>query len=688
MTKLCILLLCIFLSNILPAQQEMASLSTQQQLEDLSEKSATAPEDDSFLQRLHQLVKHPLNLNQAGKEELEQLGMLTEIQISQLLSYRRLLGKLISLYELQAVPGWDVPLIEKILPYITLSDAARGWSDLKNWKAGEQSLLLRYTGMLEKAAGYKTDTTGKRRYLGSPARLYMRYQYKIKERLQLGLLGEKDPGEQFFKGSQKMGFDHYSFHIAIGQIGLLKQLIIGDYTVSMAQGLIQWQGLSLGMGSGLVAAERQSSVLHPYSSPGELSFHRGAAISLQKTNWELAAFFSVRRLSANLDTESTSRQAFISSLLPSGYHRTGAELLTKNNIRRITAGGALCYSTPAVRINFQAVHHDFSKPLRKDDQPYNLFAVKGRSFTNISVGYSYTHRNLHVFGETAADKNFHKASINGLLISLHPKIDLAVVHRMIAPDYASVEASASTQNTQPVNEKGLYTGVTLRPSDLFAIEAAADLYSFPWLRYRIDAPCQGREYSVRVTCKPTKQVEMVSSFRWQAKPVSTTGNDGVMSVVRTVHQTNWRLQININIQKNIFLQNRCETVWYDAKPAAEQGYLFFSEVSYQAARLPFSGSVRMQYVETDGYNSRLYAYENSVRYGFSIPAFFEKGIRYYSNLHIDVSTMLRTKGALHIDGWVRWAQSIYPGKKETGEGNDRIEGNKKSELSLQIIINK
>ena len=683
------IMLCILLSQTLPAQPEMATVATQQQLEELSEKKAAAIEDDSFLERLQLFSKHPLNLNKADKESLEQLGMLTEIQICQLLSYRRLLGNLINLYELQAVPGWDISMIEKLLPYITLADPLKEWSNLKNWRAPDQSLLLRYTSILEKADGYKTDTSGKRRYPGSPARSYLRYQYKVKGGLQLSLLGEKDPGEPFFRGSQKTGFDFYSFHISIGKIGVLRQLVIGDYTVSMAQGLIQWQGLSLGMGSGLVAAERQSPVLHPYSSPGELSFHRGAAISLQKSNCELNAFFSLRRLSANLDTDSNSQQAYITSLLPSGYHRTASELFTKNNILRVSTGGAFCYSTPAMRITLQAVHHDFSNAFRKDDQPYNLFALKGRAFTNVSVGYSYTHRNVHVFGETAVDKNFHHASINGLLVSLHPKLDLALVQRMIDPQYTSIEASASTQNTEPVNEKGLYVGVTLRPSDPLVIEAAADLYSFPWLRYRIDAPSQGKEYSLQINCKPTKLVELVSRFRWQERPLSATGNDGVTSVVKGVQQTNWRLQINITIRKNIVVQNRCEMVWYNTKqPDAEEGYLFFSDVSYQATRLPFSGNVRMQYVETDGYNSRLYAYENGVRYGFSIPAFFEKGFRYYGNLHVDVSNILRRKGKLQIDCWARWAQSIYPGKKEMGEGSDRVGGNKKSELSLQLILNR
>ena len=689
MKKTYTVLLCLLLYEPLAAQRDMASFNTQQQLEDLSEKGDTAPEDDLFLQKLHYFSRHPVNLNKAGKEELQELGLFNEIHIDQLLTYRRLLGRLLSLYELQAVPGWDLPLIQQVLPYVTLTDAATGWNKIKTGWNGESGLLLRYSSQPEKAAGYVTDTSGKRPYLGSPVKLYLRYQYKTKEGLQLSLVGEKDAGEQFLRGNRKAGFDFYSFHVATGKIGIIKQFIVGDYTVSMGQGLIQWQGLSVGTGAGLIAAERQASVLRPYSSPGELAFYRGAAISLQKRKWELTGFFSFRRLSAHTDLDTGGRQEVMTSLLSSGYHRTAGELRTKNNIRRVSGGGAISYTNSSLRLALQAVHHLFSTPFQKGDQPYNLFALRGRSFFNGSASYSYTHRNLHVFGEAAADSHFHKAGINGLLVSLHPRVDLAVVHRSISREYQSVEANAITQNAQPVNESGLYTGITVRPSDVFTIQAALDRYRFPWVRYRIDAPSNGKEGSVQISYKPTKQTELISRFRWQSKPRSVTGADGTMSRVEAVQQINWRLHLNVSASKSVTVQNRCEVVWYNKMaPDAEQGFLFYSEVYYHAGGLPVSGSARVQYVETDGYNSRLYAFENSVRYGFSIPAFFDKGFRYYGNLHVNVSSLFHTKSPLHIDGWVRWAQSVYPGRNGLGDGNDRIAGNKKSELTLQVILNK
>jgi hypothetical protein len=92
---------------------------------------------------------------------------------------------------------------------------------------------------------------------------------------------------------------------------------------------------------------------------------------------------------------------------------------------------------------------------------------------------------------------------------------------------------------------------------------------------------------------------------------------------------------------------------------------------------PFSASMRLQYFETEGYNSRLYAYENDILYSFSIPVFYDKGYRYYININYDINRKL--------SAWVRFAQTNYKDKSLTGSGLDEIKGSKKSEMKLQLL---
>ena len=86
--------------------------------------------------------------------------------------------------------------------------------------------------------------------------------------------------------------------------------------------------------------------------------------------------------------------------------------------------------------------------------------------------------------------------------------------------------------------------------------------------------------------------------------------------------------------------------------------------------------MRLQYFETDGYNSRIYAYESDVLYSYSIPAFFDKGFRYYLNLNYDLTKKLSC--------WVRFAQTIYRNRNTVGSGLDEIQGNRKSEMRFQV----
>jgi hypothetical protein len=88
-----------------------------------------------------------------------------------------------------------------------------------------------------------------------------------------------------------------------------------------------------------------------------------------------------------------------------------------------------------------------------------------------------------------------------------------------------------------------------------------------------------------------------------------------------------------------------------------------------------SGVLRLQYFETDSYDSRIYAYENDVLYSYSIPPFSDKGFRYYVTFNYDLTKK--------ISFWLRWAQTIYKDRKTVGSGLDEILGNKRSDLKIQ-----
>jgi hypothetical protein len=596
----------------------------------------------------------------AEANELRELRILTDLQISNFISYRKLFGKFISIYELQAIPSWDVGTIRKLTPYITLASPVSFKNDFTSrFQQGSHSLLLRVSQIVEEAKGFDNSTTGTK-YLGSPQRIFFRHRYTFKNLLQYGLVGDKDAGEQFFKGAQNKGFDFYSFHLFARNIGSIKALALGDFTVNMGQGLIQWQSLAFKKSVDVMGVKRQSTVLRPYNSAGEFLFNRGAGITIKKGNIEATVNF----------------EDYISSFLTSGYHRTESEIADRNKLRQLSFGGNIKYTGDRWHIGFNAVHYNFSEPVQKREEPYNQFAISGKNWYNISADYSYTFRNLHFFGEAAADKHFNKAFLNGLLVSVDSRVDLSIVHRSIAKGYQAVNGNAFTESTYPTNEQGLYAGLSIRPTPAWRLDAYGDIYKFPWLKYLVDAPSHGKDFLAQLTYTPNRQVEIYTRFRNETKQSNQSDNSTVTNFLVTIPKKNWRTQVTYKVNTAITLRSRVELVWYNNKgEEGETGFLKYFDFLYRPLMKPFSSVLRLQYFETGGYDSRIYAYENDVLYSYSIPGFFDKGYRYYATINYDMSK--------RVSFWVRLAQTIYRDKNSIGSGLDEIAGNKRTEVKIQ-----
>lgn len=651
----------------------------EQQLENLTEGGDDIEtEDDQYLQDMQHFIRDPIDLNTAGETELRQLRVLTQLQIQSILSYRNLFGRFINIYELQSVPGLSISQIQKIRAYVTVSPSESLITSLGHRFAhGDHSILARVTQTLEQSEGYRLNTSASSFYPGSPQKLFVRYKYIYKNLLQYGFTGEKDAGEQFFKGKQSSGFDFYSGHFFVRNLGIIKSLALGDFTINMGQGLTQWMGLAFKKSSDVINIKRQADVLRQYNSAGEIFFHRGAGITLRKNGIEGTVFGSIRKLDANFVPDTLNNNDFVSSLQTSGFHRTKNEAADKNVQRQIAFGGNLAYNKSNVHLGVNGILYDFKLPIRKSADLYNRYAISGEKWGNFSVDYSYTYRNVHFFGEAASDKKFNKAFVNGMMLSVDSRVDMSLLYRNISSGYQSLYTNAFTESTFPTNERGMYAGISITPVDIVRIDAYMDLYSFPWLKFRVNAPTAGNDYLVQMTYKPNKQVELYSRYRSERKAINYNPDELPLNPVVVQPRQSWRTQFNYKVTTALTFRSRVELLWFDKKgPAEESGFLTFADLLYKPLLKPFSGNIRLQYFETGGYNSRMYAYENDVLYSFSIPVFYEKGYRYYLNINYDVSRKLTL--------YFRIAQTYYPDKNVIGSGLDEILSHHKTEMKIQL----
>src|SRR5947209_7126851 len=122
-----------------------------QQLETMALKNDAQPTDDSYEMDLSIFASHPLNLNTASSDQLVQLHLLNPLQIKDFVSYRELLGLLLSIHELQAIPGWDLETIQRVIPYVRVGPDESVYSGIRErWRGGDASFLIRAGQVLEK----------------------------------------------------------------------------------------------------------------------------------------------------------------------------------------------------------------------------------------------------------------------------------------------------------------------------------------------------------------------------------------------------------------------------------------------------------------------------------------------------------------------------------------------------------
>ncbi len=199
----------------------------------------------------------------------------------------------------------------------------------------------------------------------------------------------------------------------------------------------------------------------------------------------------------------------------------------------------------------------------------------------------------------------------------------------------------------------------------------------------MDATSHGTDFLLQATYTPNKQVEIYSRFRNESKQSNRSTDQAnqpgthIMNDLVFLPRQDWRTQVSYMINRSITLRNRVELLWYDHRgPNKENGFLIFSDLIYKPLLKPYSGTVRLEYFETGGYNSRVYAYENDVLYSYSIPASYNKGFRYYFNLNYDLNKKLSV--------WLRLAQTVNRDKMPIGSGLDEVPGGRKTELKLQL----
>ena len=660
--------ICVILAFSFSSFSQENNTLLEEVIENIAEDSEEEMDYTELYEALYHFAENPINLNNTTKEELRELYFLNAYQIDKLLLHIDENGKLLSYLELQTIAGFDVQTIQNLLPFISINTNVTSKQLSANIK---QYIMVRDQFYLQEQKGYLSDENNKKHYLGNPHRTYFKYRLKNKY-LQVGITAEKDAGENLLGKNQPYGFDFYSAHLQAKNIGKIKNVIIGDYQMNFGQGLVMQSGMSFGKSSEVINIQKSGNLIKAHTAAAENLFFRGSTIQIEALkNLELIAFYSSHKVDANITDTLANEELAFSSIQGTGMHRTESELLDKNVILQNHYGMHANYNINNLNIGASYYKTQINGDYQKSIYPYNQFEFNGNSNENIGLDYQYLYKNMNFFGEIGKSKNGGIAHVNGVMLGLDKTISASLLYRNYSREYQSEYANAyAERNSQ--NEKGVYFGLEFTPSHKFKLKGYADHYEFPWLRFGVDAPTKGNDYLLQADYKINRATKMYVRYKSEIKEEQLPESLAISGK----RKDNFRFHINYKEGENWAFANRFETSSINLGNQKEMGYMIYQDIKYKPLFSKISFTSRYVLFNTTTYDSRIYAYENDVLYGYSIPAYYGKGSKIYLVAKYNIIR--------NLDFWLRIAHTTYTDRMVLKSGWDEIGDNKMTEIKLQL----
>lgn len=657
-------------------------------VDEIVEAGEAEVQPDALYDDLVSLSLAPLNINTAAYSDLAGLYMLTDFQIQSLLQYRNTFGKFKSISELLFVPGFDHALVAMVEPFVRIEESAEAEKlNFKNaLKYGRHQLFLRTQIVLEEQEGY-TDASDSllkvrpnARYLGDPQRYYTRYGYNYRNRLRFGFTAEKDPGEEFFTGSNPYGFDYYSAYLQISDAGILKTLVLGDFQARFGQGLALWSGFSFSKSPMAINVKKTPMGITKYSSTDENRFFRGAAVTASLSeNIDFTFFYSSKNIDANLSGADTLAEDLpqVSSLQATGLHATPGAVADEDAVREQFIGGNITFNTLKFRTGLTVSHQKISAVFEPDNHPADRFSTPANENLNVGLDYHFLVKGVSFFGEAAMSGKGALALLSGMHYRFNPQISVAALYRNYSRAYYTPVGAGFGERSATSNEKGFYTGLELVPLKNMHVSAYFDVYKFPWLKFRTDAPSSGFDYLVQADYAFSRDFQIYLRYKKESKEENAAIETSGIDYLAERAKSHYRINYNYQAFDWLTVGNRLEISHYEKEQDRQKGFLLYQDVKlHPLAKIDFT--LRYALFDTEGFESRIYTYEHNVLYSFSIPALFDEGSRFY--------ILAKYSPLPYLDMWARYAVTTYTHRDEISSGLNRIAGNKRSDVSVQVRL--
>lgn len=672
----CIIVLLLISSTKWVIAQDTTTTKVRDQLEATFEEQEIDEEStngEQLIQFLQDLAANPININSASVTDLLQIPGISIITANAIVEYRNN-KPFESVDELNEVSGIGAATFSRVQPYVTIGSSRDRfgslYTNLDYWTdRGSFEYISRYQQVLEEQEGYqRADSLGG--YLGNSVKYYQRLRYKSTH-ASVNLTQEKDAGEEL---EGPGSFDYQSFHIAANDNGKLKQLVIGDFSISAGQGLVLWTGGAFGKGREVIkTVSKNERGIRPYGSAQETNFFRGIAATFGDQT-EISLFYSDRKRTASMVSDSTIN--FPSS---SGFHRTENELNRRNNISQQVVGARFLSDTRFGLIGVSGHSSEFSLPIESGTSVNDLYDFSGKNASVVGVDYRGYFATSLVFGELARSKNGAVAGIAGLESGLGDRTDVALLYRNFAKDFQSIYGDGFGESSgNPQNEKGWYFGLKHQVNERLASSFYFDQYQYLAPRNGVLSNSSGHDVLLLMENTVSRSLNVYLLIRNEVKEVDLRQVDEFgREVLNTGEQKRSSFRIQAEYFANRSLRSRSRAEWVFARDPGEERDLGF--ILYQDVRwLPHKSltiDARYTLFDTDSFASRVYQFENDLLYVLSNVALSDRGQRWY--------LVFKYSPTNYLDLSAKISRTTIEDAFTLSSGLNEIEGNHRTNIGVQ-----
>lgn len=637
-----------------------------------------------WLLLLEDLLQRPMDINKASPGDLSVFFFLSATQLESFIQYQQEFGPLDDPMEIQVIPGFDLPTVRRMLPFIRTTRSAEDALLKRNhlWQTGSREVTLRVERFFEPKRGFQTtEDSAPPPYEGDATRFLGRVRYFSGNRVSYGITFEKDAGESMFGKSNPQGFDFLSGHVYLRKPWKhCEQLALGDFGIRLGQGLLISTGFSSGKSAAVTLIKRNSRPLFPQNGWQESRFFRGGAMEWALTDrLHLMGFFSIRNRDGNailVDSTDGEIPLLVSSIQQSGLHRTATEIEDEGLFREIGGGMRLSFRNKSLDLGVNGIHFEYDPPYQQGLSAYNADRFSGHRLQAASVDFSSNLFGGQWFGEAAMSGNGGQALTSGWMFSPDKRLQVSLLGRYFSRDYWTLWSAPFSESTLPVNESGVYIGLDLKPAYGWKVSAFIDLWSHPWLTFQSDSPVKGREQLMRVSYEKRRQWSVYIQFRRKGRTVDQAGDvQSVSDQVPTFRQQ-LRMQWQFDVNRVMSFRTRMEWTQADAGQGLENGYLIAQDFIYKPVGSRLSGTMRFALFQSDGYASRMYMYENDLLYAFSLRPYYDHGQRFYINLRYKPWNPLTVEGRFEL-------YQLF-NRETIGSGLEEINGPVRTGMKVQI----